>query len=69
MGAPTRPEPVRAVHEVLLIHRLQHHEHGPLQDLVLEGRYPNRAGAILLLWDVHPPHRWRSVVLARLGLI
>ena len=38
-----RPEAVRAVQKVLLVDRFQHHRHRPLQDLVLEGRNPDRA--------------------------
>jgi hypothetical protein len=36
-------EPVRDVQKVRLVHRLQHHQHRALEDLILERRYPQRA--------------------------
>ena len=63
---PLRPETVREVIEVLLVHRFQHHQHRPLQDLVLKARYPDRAGlAPIPLQNLHPAH-WRREVPPRL---
>ena len=59
---PLRPEAVREIIEILLVHRLQHHQHRPLQDLVLKGRYPDRAGlAPVSLRNQHSSHWWRKV--------
>src|SRR6266699_622108 len=42
MRRPTGSEPVRAVPKVLLVDWFKHHDHRPLKDLVLKGRYPDR---------------------------
>src|SRR5438034_1070963 len=66
---PTGPKPIRAVQKVLLVNRLEHHDHRPLKDLVFEGRYPDRArGCSIALGDIRPLHGWRSVT-ARLGAV
>ena len=63
----SRPEAVRAVQEVLLVDRFQHHDDRPLKDLVLEGRDPEGPGLRPEPFgDVHPPHR-RCPVRAGLG--
>jgi hypothetical protein len=62
MRRATGPEAVREVVKLLLVDSLQHHRHGALQDLVLEGR--NADGPRLRpvpLRDVDPPHRWGSI--------
>ncbi len=62
VGRPARPEAIRAVQEVLLVNSSQHHRHCPLEDLVLEGRDPDRSGlAPAPLRDVHAPDRRRPV--------
>jgi len=63
----TGSKAVRAVPKVLLIDGLEHHRHGALQDLVLEGRDPDRPGlGPTCLRDVHPPHG-RGPIRSRLG--
>ncbi len=38
------------------------HQHRPLQDLVLKGRYPDRAGlAPVSFRNLHPSHWWRKI--------
>jgi hypothetical protein len=69
MRRPTRPEPVRAVPKVLLVDRFEHHDHRPLKNLVLEGRYPDRTrGRAIGLRDVGPSHG-RRLIEARLGSV
>jgi site-specific DNA recombinase len=64
---PPGTEAVRAVHKVLLGDRLQHHDDRPLQDLVLQRRYPQRAELVARPFgDVDPPHR-RRPLRPRLG--
>lgn len=59
---PPGPERVRAVQEVLLVHRFEHHHDGALQDLVLEGGDAERPRLRAApLRDVDPPHGWRAV--------
>jgi hypothetical protein len=66
---PAGPKPVRAVQKVLLVYRLEHHDHRPLKNLVLEGRHSDRAsGRAIALREVRSLHGWRSVA-ARLGAI
>jgi len=66
---PTGPKPVRAVQKVLLINRFEHHDHCPLKDLVLKGRYPYRAsGRAITLRNVHSLDGRRPVA-ARLDAI
>jgi len=57
------PKPIRAGEKRLLVDRLEHHADGALEDLVLEGRNPNRAGLLAArpFRDVHPSDRRRSV--------
>ena len=38
MGRSSGAEAVRAVHEVLLVDRFQHHDDRPLENLILRGR-------------------------------
>ena len=62
MCAAPRPESVRAIHKVLLVHRLQHHQHRALQDFVLQRWNANRAClARPRLLQMHPAHRRRSI--------
>ena len=57
-----RPESVRALQKVLLVHRLQHHQHRALQDLVLQRRNADRARlARPRLLEMHPAHRRRPI--------
>src|SRR5208337_1692990 len=46
MRGAARPKAIRAGQEVLLANGFQHHQYGPLEELVLEGR--NADGARLL---------------------
>src|ERR1700689_2788841 len=58
MSRATGPEAVRTGKEVLLIHRLQHHDDCPLCQLVFEGRdaeWPTRA---IRLRNICPAHWW-----------
>ena len=58
----SRPKAVRARQEVLLVDRLEHHRHRPLQHLVLESGDPDRAHRLAVaLRDLHPAHRRRLV--------
>ena len=61
MRAAPRPESVREAHEVGLVDRVQHLGRGPLDDLVLQGGYPQRSLPPVGFGDVHPLHRLRSV--------
>ena len=62
MCAAPRPESVRAIHKVLLVHRLQHHQRRALQDFVLQRWNANRAClARPRLLQMHPAHRRRSI--------
>src|SRR6202162_3113158 len=61
MSRATGPESVRAGKEVLLIHRLQHHDDRPLCHLVLEGRDAERPSRAIRLRDICPANRWRFV--------
>jgi hypothetical protein len=60
---PPGPEAIRAGMEILLVERFQGHDDRPLQDLVLQRRYPQRPRLLraVALGDVHPPHRWCPV--------
>jgi hypothetical protein len=63
-GAPTAgPKTIRTGQKVLFVNRVQHHDDRPLKHLVFKSRDPNRAGlgGRVPLWDMHPPHRRRSV--------
>jgi len=58
----SRAEAVRAGQEVLLVHGLQDHRDRPLEELVLEGRDPDRPSlATVTFRDVDPLHGRRSV--------
>ena len=57
MGAPLRPEPVRAVPKVGLEDRLQHHLRGSLDHPISYRRDPQRSLLPVCLRDQHPPHR------------
>ena len=62
VSATPRPESVRAIQKVLLVHRLQHHQHRALEDFVLQRRDANRAClARSRLLQMHPAHRRRSI--------
>jgi len=63
-----RPETMRAVQKILLVHSVQHHRHRPLKDLILEGRNAKRTRPPVTLRDVHPPHG-RCAVRPRLGAV
>jgi hypothetical protein len=43
MPTPPRPEPIRETEKVLLLDRVQHLDHRPLDDLVLQRSDPGRA--------------------------
>jgi hypothetical protein len=69
MRRPPRPETVRAVQEVLLVDRLQRQHDRPLEDLILQSRYPEGAGPRTRPFrNAHPPHR-RCPVRAGLGAV
>ena len=70
MRRSSGPEAVRAVLEVLLVDRFQHHDDRPLEYLILEGRNPQRPslGRRARLGDMDPPHR-RCLVRAGLGSV
>src|SRR5262245_42914418 len=56
------PEAERAVEEVLLVDGLQHHQHCPLQDLVLEGRDADwTCSPVSPFRDVYALDGWRAV--------
>ena len=63
VGATSGPKAVRALHEVLLVHRLQHLANRPLDYLVLDRRYPYRPRPSVSLGDVHSPQWLMSVPL------
>ena len=54
-------KPPRAVQEVLLVDRFQHHRDRPLQNLVLKGRYPDRPLSAVAFRHVRSLHRRRPV--------
>ena len=56
-----RPEPVRETEEVLLVDRVQHLDHRPLEDLVLQRGDPERPQPPVGLRYEHPPSRPRPV--------
>jgi hypothetical protein len=57
MWAASGPEPVGEPEEVRLIHGVQHLDHRPLQDLVLQRRDPERPQPPVRLRYVRPPRR------------
>jgi hypothetical protein len=59
-GTP-RPEPVGEADKVHLVYGVEHLDHGPLEDLVLQGRDAERALAPVGFRDVHPARRLRPV--------
>ena len=62
VSAAPRPEPARTIQKILLVHRLQHHQHRPLENLVLQRRDAYRAPVVRpRLVQVHPAHRRRSI--------
>jgi len=63
-------EAVGGVQEVRLIHRLQHHQHRALQDLILERGYPQRSSLArrARLGDAHSTHG-RGHVRAGFGAV
>ena len=56
-----RSEPVRETEEVLLVHGVQHLDHRPLKDLVLQRRDPERPQPPVRLRYEHPARRPRSI--------
>jgi hypothetical protein len=58
---PTGPVSVGAGQEVLLVHGLQHHDHGTLEHLVFEGGYPDGPGLAVALGHVGAAHGRRLV--------
>jgi len=63
--ADLRSIPVRCRQEILLVHRSEHHRHGALQHLVLEGRNAEGSLPAISFRDVRPSN-WRSLVRAAL---
>jgi hypothetical protein len=61
--APTRSESVREAEEFLLVNGVQHLPDGPLDDLVLQSRKPDRPRAAIRPRYVRPAHRSCSVRL------
>ena len=58
----SRPKPIRAVVEILLVDRLQQHHDRPLEHFVLQRRDADGPGlSASALRDMHPPHRRRPV--------
>ena len=56
------PESVRAIQKILLVHRLQHHQHRALEDFVLQRWNADRAClARARLLQVYPAHRRRTI--------
>src|SRR6476661_10012361 len=68
MSRTTGPESERAGKEVLLIHRLQHHDDCSLRHLVFEGRYAERSTRAVRFWNICPADR-RRFVATRLDAI
>src|SRR4051794_33378745 len=68
MGRTARPEAEGARQEVLLIHRLQHHDDGALRHLILEGRNAERPTRAIRLWNVAPAYR-RCLIATRLDAV
>src|SRR5207253_10656176 len=61
MRAAPRPEPVGEAEEVLLVDGVQHLDHRPLDDLVLQRGDTERALPPVRLRDVYSPRRARLV--------
>src|ERR1700756_2789820 len=61
MRLAPRPEPIREPDEILLVDRVQHLHHRPLQDLVLKRGDPERPLPPVGLWYVRPQRRLRPV--------
>ena len=61
VSSTPRPKSVRTFQEVLLVRRFQHHQDRPLQDLVLQRRYPDRARLASRFRQVYPAHRRRPI--------
>src|SRR5271157_5653959 len=62
MRGAARPKAIRAGQEVLLADGLQHHQHGPLEELVLEGRDADGSPFLArALRHVDSSHGWRLV--------
>src|SRR5208337_5458326 len=56
-----RAEAIRAGQKVLFVDRLQHHRHGALRHLVLEGRNAEHPLRAVRFGNVRPADRWRVV--------
>ena len=65
MRAASRPEAVAEAEEVFLVDRVQHVDHGALDDLVLQRRDRQRASTAVRLGYVDPPARRRPIRSAR----
>jgi site-specific DNA recombinase len=57
MGTAPRSEAVGEIMELLLVDRSQQHDHRPLDDLVLKGRFADRTPSSILLLKPCPLHR------------
>src|SRR5271168_4062123 len=68
MSRASGPEAIRTGKEVLLIHRLQHHDDCSLRQLIFEGRDAERPTRAIRLRNVCPTH-WRRYVTTRLDAI
>ena len=61
VGLAPRPEPVGEAEEVLLVNGVQHLDHRPLDDLVLQGGYAERPLPPVRFRYVHPARGTRPV--------
>src|SRR5215831_4964665 len=61
MRAATWPPTIREASKLWLVHGIQDRYGRPLDNLVLKCRHADRALLAIPLWDVHPPHRLRTV--------
>src|SRR5712672_3585308 len=68
MSRATGPEAVRTGKEVLLIHRLQHHDDCSLRPFIFEGRDTELPTRAIRLRNICPTH-WRRYVATRLDAI
>src|SRR5665213_1244311 len=57
VGTTSRPEPIGVAEEVLLVDRIQHLDNRPLEHLVLQGGYSERALAPVRFRYEHSPRR------------
>ena len=59
--APPRPEAVAEAEKILLVNRVQHLDHGALDDLVLQRRHRQRASPAVRFGYKDPPARRRPI--------